>query len=301
MKTPPVSRPATPAVDYAIGALMAGLAAVTLLWIGACLAAVLTRSTLPALDGSAVARVLRQPDDPTGAWGTPMPGPTVYWTVTVAVAGFVTAAAVALRQAWSRTNVRAHRDPRRLEGLASSSEVRAAASRRAVLRRARNAWSPTGRVAATEVGYALGRHRVREVWASVEDSMLVVGPPRAGKGLHLVIPALLGAPGAVVTTSTRPDNLAVTMAARAERGPVAVFDPQRLAEGVPAGLRWSPIRGCELPQTAMIRARGLAAGTGMSRQVEGGDFWQGQTEAVLRALLHAAALDGRPVRDLYRS
>ncbi len=50
----------------------------------------------------------------------------------------------------------------------------------------------------------------------------------------------------------------------------------------------------------MIRARALAAGTGMSRTVDGGDFWQGQTEAVLRALLHAAALDGRTARDLYR-
>lgn len=90
------------------------------------------------------------------------------------------------------------------------------------------------------------------------------------------------------------------MTARAGRGPVAVFDPQRLAPGVAAGLRWSPVRGCELPQTAMIRARGLAAGTGMARGVDGGDFWQGQTESVLRALLHAAALDGRGAGDLYR-
>jgi type IV secretory pathway TraG/TraD family ATPase VirD4 len=51
----------------------------------------------------------------------------------------------------------------------------------------------------------------------------------------------------------------------------------------------------------MIRARGLAAGTGLGRGgVEGGDFWQGQTEAVLRGLLHAAALDDRSARDLYR-
>lgn len=48
----------------------------------------------------------------------------------------------------------------------------------------------------------------------------------------------------------------------------------------------------------MIRARGLAAG--MARDVEGGDFWAGQTEAVLRGLLHAAALDGRGAADLYR-
>ena len=74
---------------------------------------------------------------------------------------------------------------------------------------------------------------------------------------------ILDAPGAVVTTSTRPDNITVTHAARRSLGrPVAVFDPQGLAAGVPDGLRWSPVRGCDSPQTAMIRARGLSAGTG---------------------------------------
>lgn len=38
----------------------------------------------------------------------------------------------------------------------------------------------------------------------------------------------------------------------------------------------------------------------MTRGVEAGDFWAGQTESVLRALLHAAAVDGRGAVDLYR-
>ena len=38
----------------------------------------------------------------------------------------------------------------------------------------------------------------------------MLGPPRSGKGLHLVINAILDAPGAVITTATRPDNIAVT-------------------------------------------------------------------------------------------
>ena len=81
---------------------------------------------------------------------------------------------------------------------------------------------------AEDVGYLLGHSRGREIWASVEDSILVIGPPRSGKGLHLVINAILDAPGAVVTTSTRPDNITATIHARQERGPVAVFDPQQL-------------------------------------------------------------------------
>ncbi|GEP68675.1 hypothetical protein CSO01_13900 [Cellulomonas soli] len=174
-----------------------------------------------------------------------------------------------------------------------------AARPRTVTRRARHARPSLPRPHPREVGYLLGRSHGAQAWASVEDSILVVGPPRSGKG-HVVIPMLFDAPGAVVTTSTRPDNLAATYAARREIGPVAVFDPQALAAGVPDGFRWSPVRGCDVPQIAMIRARGLAAGTGISRGTSGGDFWQAQTETVLRALLHAAALDGRAVRDLYR-
>jgi type IV secretion system protein VirD4 len=48
----------------------------------------------------------------------------------------------------------------------------------------------------------------------VEDSILLIGPPRSGKGAHIVINTILDAPGAVVTTSTRPDNLTATLRAR---------------------------------------------------------------------------------------
>jgi type IV secretory pathway TraG/TraD family ATPase VirD4 len=156
------------------------------------------------------------------------------------------------------------------------------------------------RPSAEDIGYLLGRCRRRAVWASVEDSMLLLGPPRSGKGLHIVINAILDAPGAVFTTATRPDTIAATITARQRRGPVAVFDPQRLAEGLPAGLRWSPVRGCENPLTAMIRAAGLASATGLSSGgVESGGFWEGKTRTAIRALLHAAALDNRTPRDLF--
>jgi hypothetical protein len=82
---------------------------------------------------------------------------------------------------------------------------------------------------------------------------------------------------------------------------VAVFDPQHLAEGIPVGMRWSPIRGCEDPLTAIIRATGLAAATGLSSGgVESGGFWEGKTCIALQALLHAAALDQRPPLELFR-
>ncbi|MBN9376188.1 MAG: type IV secretory system conjugative DNA transfer family protein, partial [Cellulomonas sp.] len=191
-------------------------------------------------------------------------------------------------------------DPHRLSGTATGSEVAHAASARSILKRAGTLRpSLSGKVAPDQVGYLLGSSKDRQVWATVEDSILVIGPPRSGKGLHLVINAILDAPGAVITTSTRPDNLTTTLTARQDRGPVAVFDPQQLAPVLPAGMRWSPVRGCQDPLTAMIRARGLSAATGFVGVQDAG-FWEGKTTSALQSLLHAAALDSRDARTLYQ-
>ncbi len=124
-------------------------------------------------------------------------------------------------------------------------------------------------------------------WVTVEDSIVVLGPPRSGKGLHLVIPGILDAPGAVITTSTRPDNVAATISHRRTAGPVAMFDPQGLARDR-AATRWSLTRGCEDPRIAMTRARALTAGSQVG--VDNASFWQQQAYTVVRCLLHAAAL-----------
>lgn len=246
-------------------------------------------------------RVLLAPAHPAEALHCPhLPAP-VYWSCVAALAILLTVTAWAavrvLRPGGSRRGV----DPFRADGIAGRTEVARAASARALLAHARTLRPSLSHPTGTDVGYLLGRaHRVR-VWASVEDSILLIGPPRSGKGAHVVINAILDAPGAVVTTSTRPDNLTATLTARKARGPVAVFDPQHLAEGLPAGLRWSPIRGCRDPLTAMIRAQGLATGTGLAAgSVENGGFWEAKTRVVLQALLHAAALDERNPAELFR-
>ncbi|MBS3941512.1 MAG: type IV secretory system conjugative DNA transfer family protein, partial [Actinobacteria bacterium] len=192
-------------------------------------------------------------------------------------------------------------DPRRLAGTATAPAIARNASRRALAKRGTTLRPSLTKPRPTDVGYLLGTAKGREVWATVEDSILLVGPPRSGKGLHLVIPAILDAPGPVITTSTRPDNLTTTLRARERHGPVAVFDPQQLAPGLPAGLRWSPVRGCETPLTAMIRATGLASSTGLGAGgVDNGGFWEGKTRTAIQALLHAAALDGRDAATLYQ-
>ncbi|WP_110208662.1 TraM recognition domain-containing protein [Nocardioides daejeonensis] len=265
----------------------------------ATLTAWVSRTSQPTADWAAGIRVLSNPGDPSRVFGAAI-SPWVYWPI---VAVLVLALGVAGFLIWRTVDSMRHstrHDPRRLAGVATRAEVAAVASKKALLARSATLRPSLTNAAPTDVGYLLGRSRGMEVWASVEDSILLLGPPRSGKGLHVVINAILDAPGAVVTTSTRPDNIAATITARQKRGPVAVFDPQRLAEGFPSGLRWSPVRGCEDPLTAMIRATGLASATGLSAGgVESGGFWEGKTRTALQALLHAAALDHRSPAELF--
>ncbi|MDP9116545.1 MAG: TraM recognition domain-containing protein [Actinomycetota bacterium] len=184
------------------------------------------------------------------------------------------------------------------DGFAARRQVRAVLGSAALHRRAATlrpeARSPTSR----ELGVCLGRSRGVQCWASIEDSVMVVGPPRSGKGMHLAIPMILDAPGAVITTSTRPDNLATTLRSRVEIGPTAIFDPQRLAASLDSRLRWSPVRGCEDPAVAMTRARALCADA--ANGVTEATFWQQQAVTATRCLLHAAALAERKTVDLLR-
>jgi type IV secretory pathway TraG/TraD family ATPase VirD4 len=139
----------------------------------------------------------------------------------------------------------------------------------------------------------------QRLFGAAEDSYLYLGPPRSGKGVHLIIPQTIDAPGPALVTATRADTLQHTLALRAGRGPVAVFDPQGLAGAAVPRLRWAPQRGCADPLTAIARARALAAGAQLNTgAVTDGAFWQQMTEAVLRCYLHAAALDDASMRDV---
>ena len=287
--------------NLGIGLLIGAAALAAVLRAAGSVAAFLTRASQPEAGITAGLMVLLNPTDPAIALDADGLNPVAYWVTTVLMFTIIAVSAWWIRAKLRDHSRHAHTDPRRLEGTATSAEVARVASDKALIKRAATLRPSLDAPKPSDVGYLLGQSRGKRVWASVEDSILLVGPPRSGKGLHVVINAILDAPGAVVTTSTRPDNLTATLKARTRIGPVAVFDPQRLAEGLPAGLRWSPVRGCEDPLTAMIRATGLASGTGLSSGgVEGGGFWEGKTRTALQALLHAAALDNRSPAELFR-
>lgn len=234
---------------------------------------------------------LASPLDLSKAWGQPVGPAWLYWTFTVLL---VIAVAVPVWLARTRFSTRTANS----SGCATGRQVSSTAGRRVLLAKARTLRPSLQTVTPADLGHQLGSSRGVECHASVEDSMVILGPPRSGKGLHLAIPMILDAPGPVLTTSTRPDNLTTTLRAREAKGPVAVFDPQGLAPGIPSAARWSPIRGCEDPHIAMIRAKALTANA--SSGTTDSNFWQASAEQAVRCLLHAAALIEGSTADLYR-
>lgn len=189
-------------------------------------------------------------------------------------------------------------DLRTRDGFAKTGEIRRYVSARAVTEKTRTL-RPTAVKASPElVGWKVGRSQGRDVYVSIEDSVVVEGAPRSGKGYRFIIGAILDWTGPLITTSTRNDNLSATMAARAKRGQVTVFDPQQLS-GVRSTLRISPITGCEDPLIADQRGQAIVAGTALGASAKNQE-WAQVASSVLSRLLHAAAVSGRSVDALAR-
>jgi type IV secretory pathway TraG/TraD family ATPase VirD4 len=188
-------------------------------------------------------------------------------------------------------------------GYASSLELAVRWSRlRAILtgRRSRPSLPWQARILLPVTAYAvrLGRaHFGRRVIASMEDQTLVLAPPRTGKSGWLA-DRIIDHPGAVMTTTTRTDLYDNTAALRGRHGQLHVFNPERLG-GVPSTFRWNPLQDCEQPATALLRATAFTTAT-ESRAMMDMAFWIGKASAVLASLLHAAALDGKAMADVYQ-
>jgi type IV secretory pathway TraG/TraD family ATPase VirD4 len=136
------------------------------------------------------------------------------------------------------------------------------------------------------------------LFAKSEDYILAVGVPRVGKGEGFVIPAVLRHKGSAVVTATRHDTYMDTAGVRERIGPVYVFDPQGLVPYAEK-LRWNPVKGCEVPQKAILRARGFAGFAGVGAAVDGdGAYWEQVAASIIRSYLHAAALEGLGVEQL---
>jgi hypothetical protein len=121
--------------------------------------------------------------------------------------------------------------------------------------------------------------------------------PRGDKAKRVVQPAVLAAAGPVIVTTADPETYHQTSGNRAKLGPVHVYDPAHLLD-VPGRLRWAPHGGCELPATARTRAAALLAPLRTARADEA--VVHDTAVTLLRCWVHAAAVDGRPFRQLQR-
>ncbi|AOP50444.1 TraM recognition domain-containing protein [Streptomyces lydicus] len=115
--------------------------------------------------------------------------------------------------------------------------------------------------------------------------------------LAAAVATATAAPGPLIVATTDPALWAETKDARAKLGPLLTYDPTHLLD-TPARLRWSPTTGCDDLATATARATALLAPVRPSATADSAVADAAQT--LLRCWLHAAALDGRPFRQLHR-
>ena len=148
-----------------------------------------------------------------------------------------------------------------------------------------------------QVGWRIGRAwepRGNPLWCPWDRTVGVIGPQGSGKSLDVLIPALLSAPGAALTTLTKTEDLLLTFTARTSGGrPGLVLDPFGQATGL-RELLWDPVAGCADPMTAERRAKAFIAGT--IKVGDGGGsashFYAAEASKVLQCYFHAAALTG---------
>ncbi len=117
-----------------------------------------------------------------------------------------------------------------------------------------------------------------------------------------MIPALMGAPGAAVSTSTKPDVMDATVRTRAEIGEVWLFDPSA-SEPLPEGVRrlsWSPVSAASTWDEALITARAMTAASRAGVGTTNENHWPERAAALLGPLLYAAQLTDRPIEEVLR-
>jgi type IV secretion system protein VirD4 len=128
-----------------------------------------------------------------------------------------------------------------------------------------------------------------------ENSVLYIGIPGSGKSGALACHAA-DAPGALFATSTKTELLLDTIAYRTWLGGRTwILNPDGYGN-IPTTLAWSPLEGCESPETAIRRAGDLMAAS--PRDKTGKDSWHEARGAELLAyMLHAAAIAGASMRE----
>ncbi len=141
------------------------------------------------------------------------------------------------------------------------------------------------------------------VLADPESAVMVLGPPRSGKTSAVMIPAVMGASGAVIATSTKPEVMRATVAARSEVGQAWLFDPAASERRLPDGVRrlcWSPVAAASTWDEALVMARAMSACARVGAGTTNESHWTERAAALLAPLLYAANLTDRPIAEVLR-
>jgi len=137
------------------------------------------------------------------------------------------------------------------------------------------------------------------LYGSWEDMHIDIWGPRTGKTTSRAVPAILDAPGAVLVTSNKRDVLDATRDPRRAAGPVWVFDPQSVAREEPTEWWWNPLSYVTDEVRAAKMAEHFASGS-RDPGARTDAFFDPSAQDLLAGLLLAAALDDRPITDVYR-
>ncbi|WP_037322230.1 type IV secretory system conjugative DNA transfer family protein [Amycolatopsis thermoflava] len=292
--------------DVVSAIVLGGLAGLGLLtWSAGQLTAFVTDRGWPSWAGhrrnllGPILGVYSHPTDPMRDWpglgAAGVPPGAIFWFVytgILAIAIYLTVAVVREVRGGSRPGFATRREVAR--ELGETALIKQAPRLRPTLARTRD------RIRPEQMGSYLGRDVNTGVrcWASVRKSKFVVGPAESGKTACVVIPEALDHDGPLIVSSSRADVLAATWKPRSERGRVLLFDPLLTTPALPQ-VEWDPVAGCADPAVAIRRAQKLTSTVDMST-VSGADTWRNRGEAVLRNLLHAAALSHGDIRSVLR-
>lgn len=133
--------------------------------------------------------------------------------------------------------------------------------------------------------------------SSWEDVSVDIWGPRTGKTTSRAITAIMNAIGAVIATSNKRDLLDATRDPRSVLGQVWIFDPQAIA-GEAANWWWNPLTYV----TDEVKAGQLARLFATSSREPGARtdaYFDNAGTSLLGNLLLAAAVDARPITDVY--
>ena len=137
------------------------------------------------------------------------------------------------------------------------------------------------------------------LYGSPEDMHVDIWGPRTGKSTSRAIPAILSAPGAVLTTSNKRDVLDATRDVRSANGSkVWAFDPQGIAREEPRWW-WNPLSYVTDDVRAAKMATHFSSSTMSGGGSENSSYFNRAGENLLAGFLLAAALGQKPITQVF--